>query len=401
MPSIREVRPGVHHVRIRRGKLPPEYLTLTGTRADVEAHLQRAARTAGLRPLPRTAPLGTWLRHCIGQQTGLAAQTLVNYGKYVDLWIDPPGVTGFCLGRIPVCALTASDLDAWTVHSIESRERAGKAGLGGNARRKVVTLVRWAAQQAVTAGMIQSNPFRRTKLPKMDRIPPILPSDQELQRFEDPAYEIDPRARLLLILARDTGARRGELLGLRWGDVDLEPKEARHAKDKKEHGPQITIGAALEHMRGQKPALKTPKSTAGRRTIALPQSAVVALRHAKSAANLQHRTLRLAEYPVFSGDDGGMTWWHPEAASQIALRVLTQLGIRTASRAIGLHTLRHAHATALLREGVSPHIVSRRLGHADIRVTLDLYAHAVPADDAAAAAVYDRLLARPATEESA
>ena len=163
----------------------------------------------------------------------------------------------------------------------------------------------------------------------------------------------------------------------------------------------LTIGAALEHMRGQPPALKPPKTAAGRRSVALPVSAMVALRHAMSAANVQHRTLRLAEYPVFPGDDGGMTWWHPEAASQIALRVLTQLGIRTASRAIGLHTLRHAHATALLREGVSPHIVSRRLGHADIRLTLDLYAHAVPADDDAAAAVFDRLLARPATEESA
>lgn len=165
---------------------------------------------------------------------------------------------------------------------------------------------------------------------------------------------------LVLLLAVGTGMRRGELLGLRWSDVDLE-------------GATITVSQTLQEAYG-KVIFKEPKTTRSRRRITLPALVVEALRvqHARHAAK------ELAAEPGYVPSDlvlpapGGGPWW-PSNFDRMWRRFKKAQGL-----AIRFHDLRHTHATQLLRASVHPKVVSERLGHASIGITLDTYSHIMP-----------------------
>jgi integrase len=165
------------------------------------------------------------------------------------------------------------------------------------------------------------------------------------------------------------GMRRGELLGLRWRDLDLDAGRAQIVQT-------LIEGSGA-------PRLSTPKTDHGRRSVALDPATVAALRaHRKGQAAEQ-----LAVGPgyednglVFSREDGAPIW--PRTFSRTFDRHVQAAELPS----IRLHDLRHTHATLALQAGVHPKVVSERLGHANIGITLDTYSHAVPAmqEDAAA-----------------
>jgi integrase len=168
-----------------------------------------------------------------------------------------------------------------------------------------------------------------------------------------------------------TGLRRGELLGLRWSDLDM------------------TVGRAIVRhtvtMVASQPESGTPKSDAGGRTISIDPATLGALR----ALRKQHaaRRLFLGE-SWLGGSDLVMT--EPDG-SDIHLQVLSRRFKAQAKTAglpiIRFHDVRHSYATAALAAGVPVKVLSQRLGHADIGVTLRIYAHVMPGDDEAAAAL--------------
>ena len=163
-----------------------------------------------------------------------------------------------------------------------------------------------------------------------------------------------------------TGMRRGELLGLRWRDADLEASRVSDRADARRQA------RALE-----------PKTDKGRRNVALDPATVTALRdHRKS--QLEERLAWGTAYEdehdlVFCREDGSPTW--PQSLSRSFERHAKQAGLP----AIRFHDLRHTHATLALAAGVHPKVVSERLGHASVAITLDTYSHAIPAmqEDAA------------------
>jgi integrase len=180
-------------------------------------------------------------------------------------------------------------------------------------------------------------------------------------------------------LALATGMRRGELLGLQWGDIDLDGEALRV-----EHSLEET-NAGLR--------LKSPKTKRGRRNISLPSDTVGMLR----AYKIEQLRIRLQlglgnmkpDTLVFSTLEGGFirprnlskAWWRARAALKLP--------------AVAFHAFRHSHASMLIGAGVDILTISRRLGHAQASVTLDRYGHLFKGADAAAAKAIGGLLGMP------
>jgi integrase len=179
----------------------------------------------------------------------------------------------------------------------------------------------------------------------------------------------------LWVVLGSTGMRRGEALGARWQDVDLDAARWQVRR---------TLVAIDHELRES-----TPKTDHGRRSVALDAGTVQILR------DWRKRQLeeRMAWGPawtdtgrVFTREDG--TDLHPERVSELFDRLVK----RSKLPRLTVHGLRHTHATLALAAGVHPKVVQERLGHSSVAFTLDRYSHAIPAMQEDAAATVARLV---------
>lgn len=191
------------------------------------------------------------------------------------------------------------------------------------------------------------------------------------------------RLELVVVLAVTTGLRRGELLALRWTDIDLDKQT-------------LSVRQSLEQTRDAV-TLKQPKTRRGRRLVALANVTVEALRRHR-ADQAKRRLLLGAAYKdrsfVLTRVDGRPM--NPAETSKDFARLVAKKGLTRVS----LHGLRHTHATLLLRANVHPKVVSERLGHATIGITLDTYSHVLPDMQQVAAKRLDSLLSATFGERS-
>lgn len=191
-----------------------------------------------------------------------------------------------------------------------------------------------------------------------------------------------------VLIALHTGLRIGEVLGLRWRDVDLPASGP---------GSLAVLGQVVEEPSGVsvKPYAKTSCSRA---QVSFGHELADRLRSHRKVQAQERVSLGPAWEPgdlVVCGSHGQVI--RPSkltAAFSAVVEMLETAGVLTTSGAT-FHTLRHTHATILLRERVPVHIVSRRMRHSRIQITLDLYAHVIPSDDQAAAEGFDEAFARP------
>ena len=213
--------------------------------------------------------------------------------------------------------------------------------------------------------------------PRPERVEMRALDADEVERLVNACDDDDLRR--LVFVAVSTGLRLGELLGLRWVDLDLEAGTAAVRRTSQYLGPG-----------GVK--LRAPKTARSRRTISLSPSTVVVLREHRVAQN--ERRLRMGPSygdhgVVFAGHDGRLV--APYSASAEFRRVVRRLGL-TGFR---FHDLRHTSATLALQAGVPAKVVSERLGHASVAFTLDTYAHVLPDQQRQAADLMDSLLPVP------
>ena len=167
-----------------------------------------------------------------------------------------------------------------------------------------------------------------------------------------------------------TGLRRGELLGLRWCDVDLDLGV-------------LSVVQTLHVLNGGELIFREPKTRSSRRTVALSPSLAIMLREHKVKRGAEHllatgKPLSPTDL-VFSHADGSP--YNPDSVGQRFRNIIKKLGLQGTR----LHDMRHAHATLMLRQGVHPKIVSERLGHSSVNITLDTYSHVLPGLQEAAA----------------
>jgi len=199
---------------------------------------------------------------------------------------------------------------------------------------------------------------------KADEIAPVLAALK--------GYKLEAIA----VLALSTGARRGEILALRWGDVDLT-------------AGTIRIARSLEQTTGSL-KFKQPKTARGTRTISLPAAAVEALQVHRKRQLEQRMALGqgklVAETLVFSTIDGEPM--SPNGLSRDWGNFVRAQGLPLVS----FHGLRHSHVSALIASGVDPLTISRRIGHANVSTTTNVYGHLFKQTDTTAATAIEAVL---------
>jgi integrase len=221
----------------------------------------------------------------------------------------------------------------------------------------VMVVLKEMLKHAVQWGYLDANPAHYAERPRGEDQEMQILTRPEIRRLLDAA---DEPVRTLILCAVLTGMRRGELLGLRWEDVDLE----RH---------RLFVRRAL--WRGK---FVTPKSRRSRRTIDLAPTLGAAL--AKLASRVQGGL-------VFCSADG-----HPIDPDNFAHRDWARVLRRAEVRRIRFHDLRHTYASLLIAQGAHPKYIQAQLGHASIQTTLDRYGHLMPDAHAAEARKLDGLV---------
>jgi integrase len=276
------------------------------------------------------------------------------------------------LGELALAELNADALNILYARLLREGRRDGRGGLSPRTVRYLHTLLNRACVDAIRGGHLVSNPAAAADPPSPRAArAPIFPvwSPSELARFleaakDDPLYAA-------FHLAASTGLRRGELLGLRWCDLDLEAREL--------HVVQAVV--EVDH----EPQIGPPKTERSRRLVALDKETVDVLERHRAVAKARAVIIDDLDL-VFTTPTGKLI--HPAVFSYFFKRRVRLTGVRP----IRLHDLRHTHATHALQVGIHPKIVSERLGHSTITITLDTYSHVTPSMQREAAEAVAALL---------
>ncbi len=231
-----------------------------------------------------------------------------------------------------------------------------------------------ALKQAVRDGLIPRNATQAVKPPQVRReeIHPLAP--EQVKALLDAAS--GDRLEALYVLAVHTGLRQGELLGLKWEDVDLDEGT-------------LQVRRTLTTAKGGS-VLSAPKTKGSKRSVKLSESAIDALR-----SHLQRQLEEIDRVGSLWRENGLI--FASETGEPLDRRSVTNHRFKPLLKRAGLpqirfHDLRHTCATLLLSKNVNPKIVSEMLGHATIAITLDTYSHVLPGmDDGLADAMGDAL----------
>ena len=235
-------------------------------------------------------------------------------------------------------------------------KRKGEPLAGGTLRNLLVTL-RGCLQYAVRNDWLTRNVAQRVETPSRESIrEPVLFDAQKVRKVLKAATgtEIEP----VIAFALATGARRGEICGLRWCDVDLEQG-------------RFTIRRSAANI-GKEVVIKAPKSKHSRRTDILAPLIADILRHHRREQRKRWLALglgRMDDAPVFTRADA--TAWNPNELS----RQFSRLVRRKKLGAIRFHDLRHGHASLAFAAGVPLRTISESLGHSSIGITASIYVH--------------------------
>jgi len=290
--------------------------------------------------------------------------TYNSYVQHVDCHIVPH------IGTVKLQKLSGSQVNALYAKLADTGRKDGKSGLSAMTIHHVHSCLHKACKDAVRWGHLPKNPLDAADPPrkKGDGTREMRTwTKEQLKAFLTAVS--DERLSPLWHTIAMTGMRRGEAIGLRWSDVDLE-------------NARLAVRRALIPI-NREVVVSEPKTAKGRRVIALDPGTVEVLK-AQAARQLEEET-DCADWIetdlVFTQKDGAAL--DPESVS----RYWRQAVKKAMLPPIRLHDLRHTHATLALQAGIHPKVVSERLGHATISITLDTYSHAIPAMQEEAAAL--------------
>jgi integrase len=352
------------------GKRRVRYRSFKGTHRDAKLELARlvAKESAGEGTDPSKATLAEFLDRWERDWATLhvSPKTFERYSELLRRHVKPH------LGQVRIQRLRPvmlADLYAKLI-----RETGLAARTVGHVHRVTHRALGHAAQW----GVITQNPADNVSPP------PVQSAEVQILRSDDVQAILEKlrerRGRLLYTVALTmlaSGLRRGELVALRWQDLDMD-------------GGKLTVEQSLEQTRQHGLRFKSPKTRHGRRTISLPAAAVTELR-AHRKAQLEMR-LRLGQGKapdgalVFANWDGQTR--NPDALSKEWAAGMKQIGMPH----ITLHALRHTHASQLIASNLDILTVSRRLGHGSPTITLGVYGHLFSNTDDRAAAIMNAAL---------
>lgn len=393
--GIQKLGPGSYRVVVELargadGKRRRIQKVVRGTRAEALAFQTelRAQKLRGILVGQADQPFGSYLRSWLEtKRDTVASRTFERYETIAASVCQ--GVGGIALGK-----LTTQHLNEYyaACRSEVVRPRSGRSHRGkasGSAVPRALSpttihhrhvVIKMALKAAVEDGLIVRNPADRAAAPRPCRKELRLIDEREASAIL--AAVRGSNLELLVWLGLHTGARIGELLALRWTDIDLE----RHV--------MLIRRTLVEPLRRQGDgdwfSFKEPKSGHGR-AVDLDEGTVQRLKRARA----QQAELRLSTGSawrdldlVLPTEDGAPQ--RPSYVSSRFRRTIESAGVD----GVRFHDLRHGHATMLLRQGFPPHVVQRRLGHSDPAFTLRVYAGVLPNQEREAADAFAASLRR-------
>jgi len=357
-------------VDAKTGKRLTKYHSFKGTKADaklklaelVTAHAKGAYVDASKLTVAEhvAARIDQWLASGV-----TSARTSERYVELLNNQLAPH------IGSKLLQKLKVADIEAWHSTLRVSGRKDGKGGVSSLTIKHCHALLAKALKDAGKHDLVARNVAVDQGTPKVQsKEVKILSSDQIRHLLAKLAGH---KMNAPVIVAIFCGVRRGELLGLHWHDVDFDTKS-------------LHIRTSLDETKAGGIKLKPPKTKAGIRDIALPDIVVGALREYRKALLEQRLALGLgkpdgAAFVFADLDDGPRS---PRIFSAEWSTLARSIGLG----GIGLHRLRHTHASQLIASGLDVVIVSKRLGHSNPAVTLRIYAHMFAArDDKAADAI--------------
>ncbi|MBA3824180.1 MAG: site-specific integrase [Ktedonobacterales bacterium] len=272
--------------------------------------------------------------------------TYISYASIVRLHLVPE------IGRHQLAKLKPQDIQGMLNRKLES-------GLSPRMVQLILVVLRIALAKAQRWGLVAQNVAKLVDSPRVSRYKAQFLEPEDARRLLQ-AVQGD-RLSALFTVALALGLRKGEALGLRWKDIDFKRK-------------QLTVESNLQFIKGEFVFTDT-KSDQGRRTIPLPEVALQSLQEHRikqdkerqqAGENWQENNL------VFSTSHG--TPYSARNVSRSFYRLLDKAGLSH----MRFHDLRHTCGSLLIAQGVHPRVVMEVLGHSQISVTMNLYAHIIP-----------------------
>jgi integrase len=293
--------------------------------------------------------------------------TWLSYQRNLERHVIPT------LGQIELQRLTPAHLTGFYRSLLTGGRLDRRGGLSAKSVKNIHGALHPALKDAVRWGYVARNVADAADPPKVVTPEMQVWSPAQLRTFL--THVRDDRLYAAWMLFATTGMRRGEVAGLRWVDVDLAAGRVTPRK------PRVEVNYKVH--------VSEPKTAKGKRSLALDPATGAALR--------EHRAHQAEERLIVGPgwQDCGLvfTWGdgrplHPERFSRWFERLAREAGLPK----IRLHDVRHSYATAALAAGVPAKVVSERLGHANIAITMDTYSHVLPGMDERAASVVARLI---------
>ena len=250
-------------------------------------------------------------------------------------------------------------------------------GLAPKSIRDAYNNINAAMKKAVKLRLIPYNPCEAVELPKLKKYRAKVYPIEMIHTLLDTAMDTDMYLPVFLLVM--VGLRRGELLALKWDDIDFENNvlKVRRNMVNGENGFII----------------KAPKSEAGIRDIHLGEDVMSVLREARMQYTYDAFSYGVGFQNlgfVIRQQDGSP--YKPDSMTQKWQRFIKAYNLPK----IRLHDLRHSNATALISAGVNPRVVQQRLGHSDVNITLNTYTHVLPEMDIEAASKLDSVILKHA-----
>jgi len=348
-------------VKDRNGKR--KTIKKRGFKGKTEArNAEREARVAwekGHYIDPSKMTFGDYITNWLANKQNISLETRETNQGHLKNHIIP------VLGGIPLQKVNVSHIEE-LITSLQAK------GLAEGTIKKIYNLVQTAFKTASKREIISRNPFDLLddgSRPKVSKPEIDYWTVEEVRHFFN---VLEHRQRILFILAIHTGMRRGEMLGLRWKDIDFE-------------GGRLRISQSLKPLQGLKKGVKT---ASGYRSISLSPYVLSELK--KHRAMILQERLSTKHY-----QDHDLVICQPNG-EPVSVGNFTKFWKRivqnTGMRYIRFHDLRHTCASLLFSAGVHPKVVQELLGHSSIKVTLDTYSHMMPNMQADAASALEKML---------
>ena len=339
-----------------------------GFRTRKEAEFARTRIVGDLHDGTYTAPAKLTLRQWVEDKwlptvrTQVKPSTFESYERNMRHHVLPT------LGGRVLRDVGSGQLNALYATLLATGRRSGAGGLSPKTVRYIHTIIHKALSDALDAGLIPANAAERAKPPK-----PQARAASEIKVWQ--AHELrhfleqtnEHRLRTAWHLAAMTGMRRGEVLGLRWKDVDHDNQRLQVR--------QAIVSVAYEII------VSTSKNHRAR-VIDLDEGTMIELREHRERQRCERDEWGVDYFDndlVFCKQNGEPL--HPQTLTQAFDRLVGKMDLPR----IRLHDLRHTHATIALNAGITPKVISERLGHESPAFTVKQYAHVIPGMQADAA----------------